>query len=45
MSKDKLKQEFSAVVDFALRVLKKFDFKDINIYASFRDPDNKDKYL
>jgi len=40
-----LKEEFSKVVDFALMVLNKFDFKDISIYASFRDPNNKEKYL
>ncbi len=45
VSKDWLKDEFGKVVDFALMVLKKFDFKEINIYASFRDPKNKEKYL
>ncbi len=45
VSKDKLKEEFAHVVDFALKVLRKFDFKDIRIYASFRDPQNKEKYL
>jgi len=45
VSSDKLKEEFGKVVDFALMVLGKFDFKDVNIYASFRDPKNKTKYL
>jgi len=45
VSKIWLKEEFGKVVDFALKVLGKFDFKDINIYASFRDPNNKEKYL
>jgi len=45
VSKNDLKKEFGDVVDFALKVLKKFDFKEVNIYASFRDPNNKEKYL
>lgn len=45
VSADKLEIEFGKVVDFALMVLNKFDFKDIQIYASFRDPKNKEKYL
>ncbi len=45
VSKEKLKEEFWKVVDFALKVLWKFDFKEVNIYASFRDPNNKKKYL
>jgi len=45
VSKKDLKEEFGKVVDFALMVLKKFDFADVNIYASFRDPNDKKKYL
>lgn len=40
-----LKEEFGKVVDFAMYVLGTFGFKEINIYASFRDPSNKTKYL
>lgn len=40
-----LKKEFGKVVDFAMKVLNKFNFQEINIYASFRDPKNTKKYL
>lgn len=44
VSKDWLKEEFGKVVDFAFKVLNHFDFADVNVYASFSDP-NSDKYV
>jgi len=44
VSSDGLREEFGKVIDFAFRVLNKFDFTDIKVYASFSDP-KSDKYV
>ena len=42
---DQVKDEFLKVIDLTLYVLKSLDFQDFTAQLSFRDPDNKEKYI
>jgi threonyl-tRNA synthetase len=43
-SREQLPQEVDSVIDFALRMLGSFGFKEFKIQLSVRDPEHKDRY-
>ncbi|MDD4530558.1 MAG: threonine--tRNA ligase [Candidatus Gracilibacteria bacterium] len=43
--KDQMKDEIVRVFNFITSVLSTFGFKEYGIYLSFRDPENKEKYV
>jgi len=42
---DQLKDEFKGVISIVMHIFKALDFKEFTTQISFRDPDNKDKYI
>jgi threonyl-tRNA synthetase len=42
---DQVKDEFLKVIDLTLYVLKALKFEDFTVQLSFRDPENKEKYI
>ena len=42
---DQVKEEFLGVIDIVLYIFKILDFKDFKVQLSFRDPNNKIKYI
>ena len=42
---DQVKEEFLGVIDIVLYIFKILDFKDFKVQLSFRDPNNKVKYI
>ncbi len=42
---DQLKDEFKAVISIVMHIFKALDFKNFTTQISFRDPEDKDKYI
>lgn len=42
---DQVKEEFKGVIDIVMLIFKALDFKDYTTQISFRDPNNKEKYI
>jgi threonyl-tRNA synthetase len=42
---DQVKDEFKGVIDIVMLIFKALDFKDYTTQISFRDPNNKEKYI
>jgi threonyl-tRNA synthetase len=42
---EQVKDEFKGVIDIVMLIFKALDFKDFTTQISFRDPDNREKYI
>jgi threonyl-tRNA synthetase len=42
---EQVKEEFKGVIDIVMLIFKALDFKDYTTQISFRDPNNKEKYI